>query len=129
MPNEKCAAPCGLYCGACPEYPEHCHGCQSDLVREQCQNCPKYGFIDCIRTHQVRHCGECAKFPCERLLAFAKGPVINGVCNHAQAIADLRRMKEIGRANWLEEKKKEYTCPKCGKRLTWFDKETHLCQP
>ena len=31
-PDEKCVSVCGLYCGACPAFPEECCGCLSVCV-------------------------------------------------------------------------------------------------
>lgn len=51
IPNEECASICGLFCGACPSFPDECHGCLSDFVRDVCKNCPKHGFFDCAKKH------------------------------------------------------------------------------
>ena len=45
IPDETCASICGLFCGACPSFPDECHGCLSDFVREGCKNCEKHGFL------------------------------------------------------------------------------------
>lgn len=45
IPDEKCASICGLFCGACPSFPDECHGCMSDFVREGCKNCADHGFL------------------------------------------------------------------------------------
>ena len=39
IPDETCASICGLFCGACPAFPNECHGCFSDYVREGCKGC------------------------------------------------------------------------------------------
>lgn len=44
IPNEECASICGLFCGACPAFPEEYHGCFSDFVRDACKNCVTHGF-------------------------------------------------------------------------------------
>lgn len=127
VPDEQCAAICGLFCGACPAFPEECHGCMSDYVRDVCQEC-KNGFRDCIKLHNVNRCYECSQFPCDRLNTFSQGPIINGICNHANVIPDSRRMKEIGPIRWIEEQIVRHTCPKCGKLITWFDMASHSCK-
>ncbi len=44
IPDEKCASICGLFCGACPSFPDECHGCMSDFVREGCKIAPTTDF-------------------------------------------------------------------------------------
>ena len=53
IPNEECASICGLFCGACPAFPDVCHGCLSDYVRDCCKNCADHGFLDCAVSHNV----------------------------------------------------------------------------
>lgn len=126
-PDEACASICGLFCGACPAFPQDCHGCLSDFVRDCCKNCSTHGFLDCARSHRVTRCYQCVEFPCEKLREFSTKPVINGICNHADVIPDSLRMKEVGLSRWLEEKTAQHTCPHCGRRITWFEKNTHTC--
>lgn len=127
IPDEKCASICGLFCGACPAYPDTCHGCLSDYVRDVCRGCSKHGFMDCAKEHRVARCYECREFPCGKLEEFSKGPVVNGICNHADVIPDSRRMKKVGVAQWIEEKTKEHTCRKCGELIDWFHRDSHHC--
>lgn len=129
IPDERCASICGLFCGACPSFPEECHGCLSDFVRDGCKNCEKHGFLDCATAHNVTRCFECRDFPCDKLQDFRTKPVIDGICNHAGVITDSLRMKEVGVAQWVREKIAEHTCPRCGKRLTWYEMGRHVCGP
>lgn len=127
VPDEQCASICGLFCGACPAYPDQCHGCFSDFVRDGCKNCATHGFLDCAAAHHVTRCFECSDFPCEKLKEFSRTPIINGICNHADVIPDSIRMKEVGVSQWVKEKIKEHQCPQCGELITWFDRKTHTC--
>ncbi|MBQ9792762.1 MAG: DUF3795 domain-containing protein [Clostridia bacterium] len=127
IPNEKCASICGLFCGACPPFPNECHGCFSDFVREPCKNCSKHGFLECATKHNVVRCYECNEFPCNKLKEFSTKPVINGICNHANIISDLQKMKEIGVSQWVNEKTNEHKCPKCGKLKNWYEMDNHSC--
>ncbi len=126
IPDEKCASVCGLFCGACPSFPEECHGCLSDYVREGCREC-KNGFRKCASNHTVARCCERIEFPCQKLEKFSKYPVINGICNHANVISDLKRMKDIGILSCLKEQVDEFTCPECGELISWFDRNSHVC--
>ncbi|MBQ8831557.1 MAG: DUF3795 domain-containing protein [Oscillospiraceae bacterium] len=127
IPTEECASICGLFCGACPAFPEECHGCFSDFVRSCCKNCNTHGFLDCAANHGVTRCYECGEFPCDKLKEFSIKPVINGICNHANVIPDSLRMKEIGVSAWVSEKITEHLCPKCGRLINWFEMNTHNC--
>ena len=127
IPDETCASICGLFCGACPAFPNECHGCFSDYVREGCKGCADHGFLECATSHNVLRCYECEDFPCKKLEEFSSKPIINGICNHANVISDSQRMKEIGISQWIEEKIKEHKCPKCGNLINWFDVNSHSC--
>lgn len=128
MPNEECASICGLFCGACPCYPDKCHGCFSNFVRDVCKNCNKHRFLECAIKHNVTRCYECMEFPCNKLKEFSTKPIINGICNHAKVIPDLERMKEVGVAKWIEEKTNEHTCPKYGELINWYEIDSHKCK-
>lgn len=128
IPDEKCASICGLFCGACPAFPDECHGCMSDFVRDVCKNCNKHGFLNCATKHNVLRCYECNEFPCTKLQEFSKTPVINGICNHANVVPDSMRMKKVGINQWIEEKIEEHKCPKCGELISWYDTNTHTCK-
>lgn len=121
-PDTYCSAICGLFCGACPAYPEECHGCRSDFVREVCKQCHN-GFRECSKKNGVSGCEDCAQFPCERLLNFSKGPIINGVNNHKRVIQDLQSRKELGVEKWLEAQIEYYTDEQTGKLKTWYELE------
>ena len=57
IPDEKCAAICGLFCGTCPSYPDECQGCLSDKLRGDCVEC-SMGFRACAEEHGVVRCNE-----------------------------------------------------------------------
>lgn len=128
VPGAECASICGLFCGACPSYPDACHGCFSDFVRESCRGCKANGFLACAESHGVIRCYRCSEFPCQKLRDFSKAPVINGICNHADVIPDLQRMGEVGVERWIEEKISQHLCPHCGELINWFEMKTHTCK-
>lgn len=128
IPNENCASICGLFCGACPSFPDECHGCFSDFVRDTCKNCATHGFLECAKKHNATRCYECKEFPCDKLKEFSKKPVINGICNHANVIPDSQRMKKVGVSKWIEEKITEHKCTKCGELKNWYEVDTHICE-
>lgn len=126
IPDENTAAICGLFCGTCPSYPEECHGCLSDFVRGDCVACAA-GFRACAKEHGVRRCFECAAFPCERLHAFSKVHIVNGICHHENVIRDLREMGETGVQSWVEKQTALHTCPLCGEMKLWCE-SPHICK-
>lgn len=128
IPGEECASICGLFCGACPAFPDQCHGCFSDFVRECCKNCADHGFLDCAVSHHATRCYECEEFPCDKLREFSTKPIINGICNHANVIPDSKRMRAVGVSEWISEKIAEHKCPKCGELINWFEMRTHTCK-
>lgn len=96
-------APCGLYCGICPDnIIEHvCHGCgctQADCAaswhHDHCL------IWQCARERELAGCWECAELPCTQLVQFCVDPVWR---THLPVIENLRRIRQIGRERWLEE--------------------------
>lgn len=126
IPDQNAAGICGLFCGTCPDYPENCHGCYSDKVRSNCVECMP-GFRTCSKEHGVKYCFECGEFPCERLIAFSKVHIVNGICHHENIIRDLSEMKRIGVENWVKDQTAQHTCPECGELMWWCEKP-HICK-
>ena len=126
IPDENTAAICGLFCGTCPDYPENCHGCLSDKLRGDCVACTP-GFRTCAKEHGVKRCFACSRFPCERLVAFSKVHIVNGICHHENIITDLRQMKQTGVENWVAAQTARHTCPQCGELMWWCEKP-HVCK-
>lgn len=120
--NTELAGICGLFCGVCPMYPKHCHGCLSDKLAPHCQLCPN-GFRECAKDRGLTWCYECGEFPCQRLEAFLDSHYENGISHHASAIANLKRMKEVGVSAWVAEEKAKATCPQCGTIKHWNVRE------
>lgn len=121
------AAICGLFCGTCPSYPAQCEGCLSEKVAADCASCSN-GFRDCAALHKVTRCGECGEFPCERLEAFSKKHIVNGICHHAHVIDNLYEMRQIGAEAWAEKQLRENTCPACGELTPWYERECPRCK-
>lgn len=116
--SEQLAGICGLFCGTCPMYPRHCHGCLSDKLAPHCRTCPN-GFRSCAKQKGVTWCFECAEFPCGRLADFLDTHWENGISHHAGAVDNLKRMKELGVATWVSEQMDKARCPKCSAIVPW----------
>ncbi len=127
------AAPCGMYCGACRHYlvlkkdllkkkgfKRGCVGCR--IRNKKCVHIKK----DCakIRNNQIDFCIDCGDFPCNNL---------NKIENRykqkydVSLIENLRKLKEIGVNEWLEEQDKRWKCPECGGNICIHDQECFDC--
>lgn len=103
IPGQKVnqAAPCGLYCGICPDNVEKhlCHGCGC-----ACGKCTGTAHIDrcaiakCVEGRALESCADCGDLPCTELIQFCVDPIWR---THLPVIENLRRRKKIGTERWL----------------------------
>jgi hypothetical protein len=147
--HEELVGICGLYCGDCPYYLAGrlgdqeqlaalsretglsaqdiwCDGCLSDRVMPGCREC-RHGFRACAARHEVTWCSQCDDFPCERLGAFSREHVVNGICHHARVIEDLEYLRANGPQQWLRVQEHRSDCPACGRPGYWFSRECAAC--
>ena len=122
--EEKLAAPCGLYCGACIDYLiyKSCHGCGC-----KCGKCDSSGHHEkcniykcCVEKRSNKDCSECKEFPCSILIRFCYNPVW---LHHLPIIENLRRRKAIGTEKWLKEQKEIWRNEWYLRRWLWLPKE------
>jgi hypothetical protein len=100
--REVLAGPCGLYCGICSDYASgECHGCGCECAgcaagyhHHQCE------IYQCAESRGLASCAACDDFPCTELVQFAYDPVW---LTHGPVIENLRRIRLIGPAAWVEE--------------------------
>jgi hypothetical protein len=135
---------CGLYCGACYHYRaaspggEHllseearggrpiegygCRGCRSEqlYVHEGCRECR---IRACAESRELQHCGECAEFPCARLLAFQT----DGRKHHLGIVENLRLLLDQGQDDWFQGQAARWQCPECGVAFSWHEDTCHVC--
>lgn len=139
--NHDFIAFCGLYCGACSfkvgfdeNNRSHLEGIPAQYERyanrplQFCSGCRQFkqcghGFKECADQHKVAHCGLCGEFPCSRIKDFNN----DGAPHHAEAITNLKRLKEIGKDAWLQEQEKRWTCD-CGAKKSWYLLKCTKCQ-
>jgi hypothetical protein len=128
---------CGLYCGAClcniafetGNIEELAKKTNRTIEQLTCTDCKtakmqECSFVTCCIEKGIDNCSECADMPCEEMIKFSsqeKYPHLKSM------IPNLERIRAIGLPAWLEEKKKEFTCPECGARLGWAYKSCMQC--
>ena len=136
-------AACGLYCGACTHYQASfydkdrlhkeaarrgrdpqgftCQGCRSDAlyIHAGCAQCE---IRACADRRGIQHCGLCADFPCERLLAFQG----DGRVHHRDILVELVRLRERGAQAWLAMQAEMWRCS-CGESYSWYEENCQRC--
>jgi len=122
--EERLAAPCGLYCGACIDRLLHksCHGCGCECGKcdssEHHKQCDIYEC--CVEKNGFKDCSECQDFPCSMLMRFCYNPVW---LHHLPVIENLRRRKTVGISRWVKEQKETWKNEWYLRRWIWFQKE------
>jgi len=89
--------PCGIFCGACPNYNrarKPCPGAEIGCPQRRCKTI----YVCCIEKKGLRFCYECEAFPCYRFRRFAETWRKHG----QDLIANQRRLQELGEEACLE---------------------------
>ena len=134
--NQNMIAYCGLYCPQCSFRPAHATGdpahveaiperyskAKNQPVSEYaCGGCKQDDFCgpcamrDCAAAQDFVSCADCASFPCDKTDTFAQ----DGVLHHANAFANLMRIREVGYEAWGQEMEAMLFC-ECGSRQSWY---------
>ncbi len=131
---------CGLYCGACEVLKANrngtlettarkwkmkaadlaCHGCKSTVLSVYCRNCD---IKNCARRMKVGHCVDCAKFPCERIIALNN----DQSPHHSIVLKNLKEIGDVGASAWLRRQDRRWRCKNCGERFSWYAKRCGEC--
>jgi hypothetical protein len=107
----KLAAPCGLYCGICPDYEKGiCHGCGCKCANADAgESCPTQQrhevcaiYQCCVEAKGLRDCSLCSDFPCALFICFTHDPLNR---THLPALLNLQRRRRLGLARWLQEER------------------------
>lgn len=93
------AARCGIYCGDC-EYREkfNCPGCMKADGKMFWGNCQ---VAACSIAKELKHCGECGEFACEKLKEFAYDPEQG---DNGQRIRSLEERNAEGTESWIQRR-------------------------
>ena len=129
-PRARCDAYCGLYCGACANLIRSANARKPSDVK--CLGCksakpPKWGSTckikACAKERGHDFCSQCKDYPCEKLHDFH-------YCGRDYRLLGAHNCEVIrdkGPEAWLKERKKRWTCPKCGTRFSWNDETCPKC--
>lgn len=127
-PNE--AAPCGVFCGACPSFNKSCLGCPSES-REQSRvskwNCKIRRC--CYEEQGLDFCGECSCFPCakvnQKLVDSHPGELRY---NYRHEIPEnMAQLQELGLVGYLEYQRQRWTCSACAGRVFFYHYRCSEC--
>ena len=83
-----------------------CDGCRSPLSTHWSPDCK---MMLCAKKKSLQYCFQCRDFPCRILNEFSS----DGIAHHKQTVENLKRMKEIGFKNWIEEQRRKGKCIFC----------------
>ena len=103
----KMLAPCGIFCGTCPQFikeKKKCHGCYSKkgFARVETKFC---GIIKCCSNQGIARCNECEDLlKCQFLQRFSSW---DSFVAHAPCINNLIKLNELGEegfSNYIKER-------------------------
>jgi len=127
---QNLAAPCGVYCGACPSYYKGtCYGCGSDDRTQK--RTSKWGCKIrrcCVYEHKFASCSQCSELSCTLITRLQKSHLGDKKFRYREEIVDnLIKIKEIGKINWLKEQQRKYKCPECGESIVFYSYKCVNC--
>jgi len=131
---------CGLYCGACDTLLANerdevnklaikwkrklkeliCHGCKSASHAIFCQKC---NIRKCAVSKKVDFCYQCKDYPCKLIIHFR----YDNSPHHSVVLKNLAIIKQIGVSKWLARQKVRWSCSKCRRKFSWYDKMCRKC--
>jgi len=121
-------AVCGMNCSLCMAYGRQknaCPGCRGDdsIKSKSCIECR---IINCkkIVSDKIKYCFECDNFPCARLVYLDKRYRTK---YSMSMIENLNAIRIQGIRKFVENEKKRWECPKCGKLLCVHKSECIYC--
>ena len=142
MNESQLIAPCGVYCGVCPQMVAHrndddrlkgklaamyglkpddivCEGCNSSNPFVFCTSC---AIKSCVQEKDIESCAECEGFPCQTIDSFP-------VAKFVEKIKwDVRYRREEGKDAWIKKTLDMNTCPECETLNHWVAKSCIRCR-
>lgn len=142
MMNESLVAPCGVYCGVCPQMVAHrnnddrlkeklaamyglksadiaCEGCNSEKPFLFCASC---AIKTCVREKEIESCAECEAFPCQTIDSFPVSKFVEKIK------WDVGCRREDGKEMWIDKTLAMNTCSGCGTLNHWVAKRCIRCR-
>jgi hypothetical protein len=121
-------APCGMNCILCYAYvrdKKSCPGCRGsdDSKSISCLAC-RIKNCEKIAGGNIKYCYECDSFPCARLKQLDKR-YRTKYC--MSMIENLNTIQNLGIRRFIENEKKRWACPKCGRLLSVHKSECIYC--
>jgi hypothetical protein len=106
-----------------------CHGCKSDTVFRGCALCP---LRSCARKKgNVELCVDCADYPClrTRLMGLITWMLsLERKLPHQRSRHSNReRIRCAGMTEWLAEQDRQWRCPQCETRFSWYRATCSKC--
>ena len=121
-------APCGMNCSLCYAYvreKKSCPGCRGsdDTKSISCLAC-RINNCEKIAEGKIKYCFECADFPCARLKHLDKRYRTK---YSMSVIENLNTIQSLGIRRFIENEKKRWECPECGRLLSVHKPECIHC--
>jgi hypothetical protein len=142
MNNPELIAPCGIYCGVCPQLiayknnndrlkeklsasfgikPEEivCEGCTSETPFLFCVSC---GIKSCVQEKEIESCAECDNFPCDKIENFPVKKFVEKIT------WDVNYRRQHGKDSWISKTIEINSCPSCQTLNHWIAKRCLSCK-
>ena len=83
----------------------------------------------CFEERDLDLCIECDEFPCRKHARKLSGshPGDPRFDYRRETVANLERVRDIGRDQWLAEQEVRWRCPTCGGRGTFYHQRCSSC--
>jgi hypothetical protein len=123
-------APCGAFCMACPSYKKSCLGCSSDNKDQKRKS--KWSCkirLCCYEKKHIDYCAYCEDFPCKTIdKKIIKSHEGDYRFKYRHEIPDnLKKIKLLGIDEFIEQKKKDFTCKYCGGTVFFYYYKCNQC--
>ncbi len=100
-----------------------CDGCLSGgLLAAHCRNC---AIRICAADKQKdARCTDCQELPCYRITNLIN---MGRYLHRAEYLPNLKKIREMGAAEWVKYEEERWRCPRCGLPMSWYDAECVGC--